>query len=165
MALKSYKDNLKPYQNVIKIALSICEITEVSMQESLKKTGDMFKERRVERNLSLKEIETATSIRMNYLKAIEEGELFNLISPVYAGGFMKQYAQYLGLDGNRILKEHAPILKAGKKQEFAYGLGTLEVRPTAGQGMKWFPNFMWIAVGFVVIVSAWFFAKYIGVIS
>lgn len=135
------------------------------MQESLKKIGEMFKERRVEKNLSLKEIETATSIRMNYLKAIEEGELFNLISPVYAGGFIKQYAQFLGLDGNRILKEQAPNLKSPKKQEFAYGLGTLEVRSTPGQGMKWMPNFMWIILGGVVLVSAWFFAKYLGVVS
>lgn len=135
------------------------------MQESLKQIGEMFKERRVERNLSLKEIETATSIRMNYLKAIEEGELFNLISPVYAGGFMKQYAQFLGLDGNRILKEQAPFLKNTKKQEFAYGLGTLEVRPTSAHGMKWMPNFMWIALGFVVVLCAYFFAKYLGVLS
>lgn len=135
------------------------------MQESLKKIGEMFKERRMERNLSLKEIETATSIRMNYLKAIEEGELFNLISPVYAGGFIKQYAQYLGLDGNRILKEQAPNLKNAKKQEFAYGLGTLEIRSTPGQGMKWMPNFMWVVVGAVVLVLAWFFAKYLGVLS
>lgn len=135
------------------------------MQESLKKIGEMFKERRMERNLSLKEIETATSIRMNYLKAIEEGELFNLISPVYAGGFMKQYAQFLGLDGNRILKEQAPNLKNAKKQEFAYGLGTLEIRSTPGQGMKWVPNFMWIAIGGVVLLCAWFFAKYLGVLS
>jgi cytoskeletal protein RodZ len=135
------------------------------MQESLIKIGGMFKERRCERNLSLKEIETATSIRMNYLKAIEEGELFNLISPVYAQGFIKQYAQFLGLDGNRILKEQAPNLKPAEKQEFAYGLGTLEIRPTSGQGMKGIPNFMWIAGGLLVLILAWFFAKYVGVIS
>ncbi len=135
------------------------------MQESAQKVGEMFKERRVERNLSLKEVGTATSIRINYLKALEEGELFNLVPPVYAGGFMKQYAQFLGLDGNRILKEQTANIKGPQKQDFAYGLGTLEVRPTPGQGMKWFPNFMWIAVGLGVIFCAWFFAKYLGVIS
>lgn len=135
------------------------------MQDTLKKIGDMFKERRSERNLSLKEIETATSIRMNYLKAIEEGELFNLISPVYAQGFIKQYAQFLGLDGNRILKEHKPNWKEGVKHEFDYGLGTLEIRPTPGQGMKWFPNFVWVVFGIVVIAAAWLFAKYLGVLS
>lgn len=135
------------------------------MQDSLKKIGEMFKERRVEKNLSLKEIETATSIRMNYLKAIEEGELFNLISPVYAGGFMKQYAQFLGLDGNRILKEQAPNIKNASKQEFAYGLGTLEIRSTPGQSMKWVPNMKWLGLGALVLVCAWFFAKYVGVLS
>jgi cytoskeletal protein RodZ len=164
MTLNSNKIDVKGYQKKKKNALAFCLKPKDHMQESLKKIGEMFKERRIERNLSLKEIETATSIRMNYLKAIEEGELFNLISPVYAGGFMKQYAQYLGLDGNRILKEQSINVK-GPKQEFAYGLGTLEVRPTSGQGMKWFPNFMWIGIGGVVIGAAWFFAKYLGVIS
>ncbi len=136
------------------------------MQEALKKVGEMFRERRGERSLSLKEIETATSIRSNYLKAIEEGELFNLISPVYAQGFMKQYAQFLGLDGNRILKEYLPNWKATtKKQEFAYGLGTLEIRPTSGGGMKWLPNLLWIALAFLVIVGAWFFAKSLGILN
>lgn len=136
------------------------------MQESLKKIGEMFKERRSERNLSLKEIETATSIRMNYLRAIEEGEVFNLISQVYAQGFIKQYAQFLGLDGNRILKEQSQTINTeGKKHDFAYGLGTLEVRPTPGQGMKWFPSYVWVALGGAVIIGAWFFAKYLGLIS
>jgi cytoskeletal protein RodZ len=135
------------------------------MQNTLKKIGEMFKERRTERNLSLKEIETATSIRMSYLRAIEEGEVFNLISPVYAQGFIMQYAQFLGLDGNRILKEQGPVLREGVKHEFDYGLGTLEIRPTAGQGMKWFPNFAWVVMGLVVIISAWFFAKYLGVLT
>lgn len=135
------------------------------MESTLKKTGDMFKERRTERNLSLKEIETATSIRMNYLRAIEEGELFNLIAPVYAQGFIKQYAQFLGLDGNRILKEQVPPVKEGVKHEFDYGLGTLEVRPTVGNGMKWFPNFAWVVMGLVVVIAAWFFAKYLGVLT
>ncbi len=135
------------------------------MLDTLKKMGEMFKERRSERNLSLKEIETATSIRMNFLKAIEDGEVFNLISPVYAQGFIKQYAQFLGLDGDRILKEQSPLRKEGMKHEFAYGLGTLEVRSTPGQGMKWFPNFVWVGVGAVVIAAAWMFAKYLGVLS
>ncbi len=135
------------------------------MQEILHKIGTMFKERRTECNISLKEIETATSIRMVYLKAIEEGDIFSIISTVYAQGFIKQYAQFLGLDGNRILKEQMPALKEGMKHDFAYGLGTLEVRSTPGQGMKWFPNALWVVVGGAVIVSAWLFARYLGVFS
>lgn len=134
------------------------------MSDSLKKIGEIFKERRTERNISLKEVETATSIRINYLKAIEEGELFNVISHVYAQGFIKQYAQFLGLDGNRIIKEQLPI-KEAMKHDFAYGLGTLEIRPTAGHGMKWVPSFAWIFVGLGVMVAAWLLAKYLGVLS
>ena len=135
------------------------------MLDTMKKMGGMFKDRRTERNLSLKEVETATSKRMNLLKGIEEGEVFNLISPVYAQGFIKQYAQYLGLDGDRILKEQMPLRNEGLKHEFAYGLGTLEVRPTPGQGMKWFPNFVWVGIGAAVLVAAWMFAKYLGVLT
>lgn len=41
------------------------------MNEQLLKLGELFKTKRKEMNLSLKEVENATSIRANYLESIE----------------------------------------------------------------------------------------------
>ena len=58
----------------------------------MKALGEIFQTRRKELNLSLKEVENSTSIRLPYLQAIEEGQMDKLISPIYAQGFVKQYA-------------------------------------------------------------------------
>lgn len=129
-----------------------------------KKIGDMLKEKRRELNLSLKEAENATSIRMGHLKAIEEGEIGQLISSVYAQGFMRQYASFLGFDGDSIVRENADLFHPAGKQEFSYGIGTLEVRGNPGNGIKWFPNALWLGAFGLVILVAWSFARYMGVL-
>lgn len=126
--------------------------------------GELFKQKRKERNLSLKEAENATSIRVNYLQAIETGEISKLISPIYAQGFIKQYASFLGLDGDIILKEHPELFGRPQPQEFAYGIGTLEVRDNPGAGVKWLPNSIWILAFTASMIVAWWLARYLEVI-
>lgn len=131
-----------------------------SLQDEMKKIGEAFKQRRKEMNLSLKEVENSTSIRMNYLQSIEEGEVHKLISPVYAHGFVKQYAAFLGVDGEKIVSEHPRIFSRPAPQEFAYGIGTLEVRGNPGAGIKWFPNAIWIGAFVAIALLAWQVARY-----
>ncbi|HRD55621.1 MAG TPA: helix-turn-helix domain-containing protein, partial [Parachlamydiaceae bacterium] len=78
-------------------------------KEDIKNIGSLFKDRRKEMNISLKEAENATSIRMSYLQAIEDGEMQKLISPIYASGFLRQYAIFLGIDGEKIVRENPDI--------------------------------------------------------
>lgn len=135
-----------------------------SVQDEMKAVGEIFKQRRKEVNLSLKEVENATSIRMNYLHAIEEGDVHKLISPVYACGFVKQYAVFLGVDGEKIVNEHPRIFNRPVSQDFAYGIGTLEVRGNPGAGVKWFPNAFWIGISMATLGLAWLMARYFDVI-
>lgn len=129
-------------------------------KEEIKIIGDVFKQRRKEMNLSLKEVENATSIRTSYLQAIEEGEMEKLISPIYAQGFLKQYAIFLGMDGEEMLRENAHLFKRSGNQEFSYGIGTLEVRGNPGAGIKWFPNILWVLAFCAIAGVAWFLARY-----
>ena len=131
------------------------------MQQEKTTIGEFLKKRRTELNLSLKEVENATSIRTSYLQAIEEGDMAKLISPIYAQGFTKKYAVHLGLDISQILKENPQMLYLPPvKQEFAYGIGTVETRGSPGGGVKWLPNLLWVLVSVAVIVAAYFFARY-----
>lgn len=130
----------------------------------IKEIGESLQQRRKEMNLSLKEAENATSIRISYLQALEEGEMGKLISPVYAQGFFKQYAAFLGIDGESIIRQHPHIFNRAESQDFAYGIGTLEVRGHPGAGVKWFPNALWIIVFFLILLVAWYAAKFFGVI-
>lgn len=129
------------------------------MKQDFKSIGELLKQRRKELNLSLKEAENATSIRMVYLQAIEDGEASKLISPVYAQGFLKQYSSLLGIDGERIVRENPDVFNKHIPQEFSYGIGTLEVRGNPGAGVKWFPNAIWILAILGILLVAWIFAK------
>lgn len=126
--------------------------------------GEIFKSKREERNITLKEAENATSIRMSHLQAMEQGDLSKIISPVYAQGFVKQYASYLGIDAESIAKEYSDLFQNIEKQEFDYGIGTLEVRNNPISGVKWLPNAMWLLAFIGVIGAAWYFAKLLEVL-
>lgn len=129
--------------------------------DELKEIGGTFHKRRRELNLSLKEVENATSIRMTYLQAIEDGEVSKLISPVYAQGFVRQYANFLGIDGDSIIREHQELFNRKEPQEFAYGIGTLEMRGNPGSNVKWIPNIVLIAAIMGMLFLAWYFAKFL----
>jgi cytoskeletal protein RodZ len=60
--------------------------------------GQQLKAIRQSRGISLEEIAEITHIRLAYLKAIEEGDLENLPSPVQMRGFIRLYAATLGVE-------------------------------------------------------------------
>jgi len=134
------------------------------MSEPLKNLGEALRAKREEMNLSLKEVENATSIRMLYLQAIEEGHVGRFISNAYALGFIRQYASFLGIDGEKLLKDHPDALRMpAEKQDFAYGIGTLEMRGTPHGGVRWMPNLLWGGAFVLIGIAAWYFAKFLGV--
>ncbi|GAB4191267.1 MAG: hypothetical protein Tsb0015_13040 [Simkaniaceae bacterium] len=135
------------------------------MSEELKKIGKIFKAKREEMNLSLKEVENSTSIRISYLESIEEGRVERFLSSIYAMGFIRQYAIFLGLDIEQIIREYPEAFQLpNEKHDFAYGIGTLEVRGSMSGGVKWLPNLIWAGVSAVVLVMAWYLVKYLGIL-
>lgn len=67
--------------------------------------GQLLKAAREEQRLSLEQAFEATRIRVAYLRALEEDDLTVMPSPVQARGYLRNYADYLGLDLNRLLEE------------------------------------------------------------
>nr|NGX33030.1 hypothetical protein [Candidatus Anoxychlamydiales bacterium] len=73
-------------------------------------------------------------------------------------------ASFLGLDGDKIIKQNPKAFDSNvPKQDFDYGIGTLEVRNPQSSSAKILPNAVWIVIGIVVLIGAWFFARAIGV--
>ena len=67
--------------------------------------GQRLKAAREEKNLSLEKVFQATRIRVNYLQALEDDDLSVMSSPVQARGYLRNYAEFLELDLDRILEE------------------------------------------------------------
>lgn len=63
----------------------------------MKTVGSILKEARETKRLTVDEVEAATKIRAKFLLAIETDDYSSLPSLAYAKGFVKNYAEYLGI--------------------------------------------------------------------
>ena len=73
--------------------------------------GATLREARNRRKVELSEVEAETKIRARYLRAIEAEDWDALPGGAYARGFIRTYAAYLGLDGER-LAERVPARRS-----------------------------------------------------
>lgn len=68
-----------------------------------KSTGEILRQAREARGESLHDVSLAIQIRPSMLEAIEAGQFFGLTDPLYLKGFIRAYAQYVGLDESEVL--------------------------------------------------------------
>jgi cytoskeleton protein RodZ len=86
------------------------------------KIGPILEKARKERGLSLEEVEHATKIRKRYLAGLEREDYGVLPDAVYAQGFLKTYANYLGLDGEELSRELRDRRRPRRERAITYGL-------------------------------------------
>jgi hypothetical protein len=68
--------------------------------------GNSLREARVRQGLDYPQVELATKIRAKYIRALEEEEFDVLPSGTYIKGFLRSYADFLGLDGQLYVDEY-----------------------------------------------------------
>jgi hypothetical protein len=78
--------------------------------------GNSLREARMRRQVDLNQAELATKIRVKYLRALEDEHFDQLPSPTYVKGFLRTYAEYLGLDGQLYVDEFNSRFVAGEEQ-------------------------------------------------
>jgi hypothetical protein len=69
--------------------------------------GNSLREARERQGLGYPEIELATKIRAKYIRALEEENFTSIPGDAYIRGFLRTYAEYLGLDGDIYVDEYA----------------------------------------------------------
>jgi hypothetical protein len=69
--------------------------------------GNSLREARVRQGLEFPQVELATKVRAKYLRAIEEEDFGALPAQTYVKGFLRAYAEHLGLDGQLYVDEYA----------------------------------------------------------
>lgn len=74
--------------------------------------GQQLRRIRESRDISLEQVSIGTRIRLNYLQALESGDLEALPSAVQARGFVRAYASYLGIDPESLLRSLEQGLEA-----------------------------------------------------
>src|SRR5947209_11013648 len=78
--------------------------------------GSSLREARVRQALDFPEIEQATKIRAKYLRALEDEQFDVLPAQTYVKGFLRSYAEYLGLDGQLYVDEYNSRFVVGEEE-------------------------------------------------
>ena len=68
------------------------------------RVGEELRDARESSGLSIEDMSAALRIRRVYLIALEEGRMRDLPSPAYAWGFVRNYANALGLDADEMVR-------------------------------------------------------------
>src|SRR4051795_8237 len=68
--------------------------------------GNSLREARVRRGVDFAQAELTTKIRGKYLRALEDEQFDMLPAETYVKGFLRTYAEYLGLDGQLYVDEY-----------------------------------------------------------
>jgi cytoskeleton protein RodZ len=84
--------------------------------------GSSLREARLRQELDFPALEERTKIRPKYLRALEDERFDILPAPTYVKGFLRSYAEALGLDGQPFVDEY--------NSRFAVGDDDLVVRAT-----------------------------------
>lgn len=70
--------------------------------------GLFLKQVRESKGISLEVVHESTKIPLDALKAIEQGYTIRTLSPFYYRGFLKIYAQYLGVNITEVVDDYKP---------------------------------------------------------
>jgi len=77
----------------------------------MKRLGESLRGERQARGISLQQIAADTRISMKMLQAIEEGDGEKLPAPVLIKGFLRAYAQRIGLDPEDVIIEYQDLIE------------------------------------------------------
>jgi hypothetical protein len=69
--------------------------------------GNSLREARARQRLDYSQVELATKIRAKYIRALEEEQFQVLPGGTYIRGFLRSYAEFLGLDGQLYVDEYS----------------------------------------------------------
>ena len=78
--------------------------------------GSSLRDARERKRLSFADLEQVTKVRAKYLRALEEDDFATLPGPTYVKGFLRVYAEALGLDGQLYVDEYASRFHGGDEE-------------------------------------------------
>ncbi|MDT3424590.1 cytoskeletal protein RodZ [Paenibacillus forsythiae] len=115
--------------------------------------GRQLKEARLQKGMSLDDVQEVTKIRKKYLEAIETGDYKVLPGSFYVRAFIKTYAEAVGVNPDELVQEpgSVPVPKE-EPSTMESVLQKRSRRPEADRNAKWLPTLlMWI---FPVLIIA-----------
>lgn len=96
--------------------------------------GNRLKEVRLEKGLSLDDLQSITKIQKRYLIGIEEGNYVSMPGNFYVRAFIKQYAEALELNPEEIFQTYKSEIPATYSDDLSEKLSRVKTRKTISEG-------------------------------
>lgn len=128
---------------------------------SLTELGKRLEEARKQKNMTLDELQTITKIQKRYLQAIEAGNYDILPGKFYARAFIKQYAEAVGVDPDKLFDDYASEVPK-TETEVSSGLSRVKnkqtsVSNTSSLFFSMLPMILVVVLVISVLVFIWLF--------
>ena len=122
----------------------------------MKTVGQILKEAREKKNISLEEAEKATKIRKKILNALENSDWKNLPSPTFVKGLLKNYGSFLRLDTRNLLAFFRREYEEPKSQK------SLLVSRIKSSKVRFTPQIITTAAFAIILIAAgmYLFSQY-----
>jgi cytoskeletal protein RodZ len=125
--------------------------------------GQILQKTRLEKKITLEQVESQTKIRQNILSALEEDNFQKLSSLASVKGLLKTYAEFLGLSSERILAIfRRDFDRKERKKVIPQGL----VNPLDKPGFSWGPKktLIFLIVVFFLTISTYLIYQYLSLV-
>lgn len=122
---------------------------EIKDENEAQTVGELLRNTRIKQGKELKEAAEVLCIRTSYLEAIENMDIKNIPSAPYGTGFIRSYADFLGLNGERILSSYRQSVYGTAEQN-----KNTQEKKVETSGPKWH-HILWGAIGLALLVYAW----------
>ena len=116
--------------------------------------GNSLREARLRQQLDFPELEQQTKIRSKYLQALEDEKFDVLPAPTYVKGFLRNYADALGLEGQLYLDEYNSRFVTGE-EDTPLRPRDYQRRPQAS-GLRFETRAVMLVIGAIAVVFALF---------
>lgn len=95
--------------------------------------GEQLREARLRRKLSASEVAAATRMKVQTVEALEREDFKRMPAPIYCKGFIKIYAEYIGLNPDTLLAEYTQRFVEPKQQSLIIDQEATAVKAAAAQ--------------------------------
>jgi hypothetical protein len=122
--------------------------------------GMMLKKARLDKNLTLDDVQQITKIRKKYLEAIEDNNYAELPGTFYIKAFIKSFADAVGLSSNELIKIHEQSIASSPPELIPTEQMRQNKLPSKNieRMNRWISNSVMISFIVLIIIVIYFFS-------